>query len=104
MGRTSIIITTHNRPRLLVRAVESAHLAGSDLEIVIVNDALIWQSARSVRWGDLRQPLWNLVQLPRLHPLTLALIMRDRMQRLSTSNSSRFEVGAQANRRFQKLN
>lgn len=90
MGRTSIIITSHNRPRLLVRAVESARLAGGDLEIVIVDDASIDETAR--------------VCQTRLRPLTLALIMRDRMQRLSTSNSSHLQVGAQANRRLQKLN
>ncbi|HEX7317721.1 MAG TPA: glycosyltransferase family 2 protein [Pyrinomonadaceae bacterium] len=35
----SIIITTHGRPRLLPRAVESARLAGRDPEIVVVDDA-----------------------------------------------------------------
>jgi glycosyltransferase involved in cell wall biosynthesis len=37
--RVSIIITTHNRPHLLPRAVESARAAGSDVEIVVVDDA-----------------------------------------------------------------
>ena len=39
MQRVSIIITTHNRPRLLSRAVASAQLAGRDPEIVVVDDA-----------------------------------------------------------------
>jgi glycosyltransferase involved in cell wall biosynthesis len=69
-----------------------------------VAEHLIWQSARSVRRGDLRQPLWNLAQLRRLHPLTLALIVRDRTRQISTSNSSRLQVGARANRPLQKLN
>jgi glycosyltransferase involved in cell wall biosynthesis len=39
MQRISIIITTHNRPRFLPRAVESARLSCRDLEIVVVDDA-----------------------------------------------------------------
>src|ERR1700750_2842420 len=39
MHRVSIIITTHNRPRILPRAVESARLSGRDPEIVVVDDA-----------------------------------------------------------------
>ena len=39
MQRVSIIITTHNRPGLLSRAVESARLSGRDAEIVVVDDA-----------------------------------------------------------------
>ncbi len=39
MPTVSIIIATHNRPHLLPRAVESARLAGSDVEIVVVDDA-----------------------------------------------------------------
>lgn len=39
MQRVSIIITTHNRPRLLSRAVASARLSGRDTEIVVVDDA-----------------------------------------------------------------
>src|SRR5688572_20705419 len=38
MARTSIIIPTHDRPELLQRAVESAKKAGSDVEIVVVDD------------------------------------------------------------------
>jgi glycosyltransferase involved in cell wall biosynthesis len=37
--KASIIITTYNRPHLLPRAVESARAAGSDVEIVVVDDA-----------------------------------------------------------------
>jgi hypothetical protein len=37
--KVSIIITTHSRPRLLRRAVESARLSGRDPEVVVVDDA-----------------------------------------------------------------
>jgi hypothetical protein len=36
---TSIIITTHNRPHLLGRAVESARTAGTAIELIVVDDA-----------------------------------------------------------------
>lgn len=39
MPGCSIVITTHSRPHLLPRAVESARLAGRDPEIVVVDDA-----------------------------------------------------------------
>lgn len=39
MRTFSIIITTHNRPQLLPRAVASARQAGRDPEIVVVDDA-----------------------------------------------------------------
>ena len=39
MSRVSIIIPTHNRPHLLPRAVESALAAGTDVEVVVVDDA-----------------------------------------------------------------
>ena len=39
MIKASIIITTHNRPQLRPRAVESARAAGTDVEIVVVDDA-----------------------------------------------------------------
>src|SRR5216684_1390901 len=39
MTKASIIITTHSRPLLLPRAVESARAAGADVEIVVVDDA-----------------------------------------------------------------
>ena len=38
MPLTSIIIPTHDRPELLTRAVESARLAGTNVEIVVVDD------------------------------------------------------------------
>ncbi|HEV7682949.1 MAG TPA: glycosyltransferase family A protein [Pyrinomonadaceae bacterium] len=39
MPHTSVIITTHNRPHLLGRAVASAHGAGKDVEVIVVDDA-----------------------------------------------------------------
>ena len=39
MRRISIIIATHNRPHLVTRAVQSARAAGSDVEIIVVDDA-----------------------------------------------------------------
>ncbi len=39
MPRVSVIIATRNRRALLPRAVESARRAGSDLEIIVVDDA-----------------------------------------------------------------
>lgn len=40
MPRVSVIITTHNRPRLLARAIESARAsARGDVEVVVVDDA-----------------------------------------------------------------
>lgn len=39
MPRVSLIIPTRSRPQLLVRAVESAKLAGRDVEVVVVDDA-----------------------------------------------------------------
>lgn len=41
MPGTSIIIPTHERPRLLGRAVESARRAGSNVEIVVVDDGSV---------------------------------------------------------------
>lgn len=38
MALTSIIIPTHNRPELLRRAVESGRRAGTEVEIVVVDD------------------------------------------------------------------
>jgi glycosyltransferase involved in cell wall biosynthesis len=37
--RVSIIITTHNRPRLLRRAIQSARQSSANAEIVVVDDA-----------------------------------------------------------------
>jgi glycosyltransferase involved in cell wall biosynthesis len=39
MPRVSVIIPTHSRPRLLLRAIASAKEAGSDIEIIVVDDA-----------------------------------------------------------------
>ena len=39
MSLTSIIITTHNRPHLLTRAVDSALAAGTNIEVIVVDDA-----------------------------------------------------------------
>ncbi|MDQ2856330.1 MAG: glycosyltransferase family 2 protein [Acidobacteriota bacterium] len=39
MSKVSIIIPTFNRPHLLPRAVESAFGAGSDVEVIVVDDA-----------------------------------------------------------------
>ena len=39
MARISLIIPTHNRAAMLSRAVESAKGAGTDLEIIVVDDA-----------------------------------------------------------------
>lgn len=39
MPVASIIITTHNRPHLLQRAVESALAAATDAEVIVVDDA-----------------------------------------------------------------
>jgi glycosyltransferase involved in cell wall biosynthesis len=39
MSLTSIIITTHDRPGLVRRAVESALAAGSNVEVIVVDDA-----------------------------------------------------------------
>jgi len=37
--KVSVIIATHSRPNLLARAVESAQLAGDDVEVIVVDDA-----------------------------------------------------------------
>ena len=39
MAKVSIIIATHSRPNLLPRAVASAFAAGSEVEVVVVDDA-----------------------------------------------------------------
>src|SRR6266487_3372048 len=45
MPSASIIIPTHNRPHLLPRAVESARAAGTDVEIIVVDDASVDETA-----------------------------------------------------------
>lgn len=45
MPSVSIIIPTHNRPHQLKRAVESARAAGTDVEIIVVDDASIDETA-----------------------------------------------------------
>jgi len=49
MMLTSIIITTHNRPHLLARAIESARLAGTAIELIVVDDASADETASVCR-------------------------------------------------------
>ncbi len=49
MQWVSIIVTTHNRPRLLPRAVESARLSARNPEIVVVDDASTDETAEVCR-------------------------------------------------------
>ena len=49
MPQVSVIITTHNRARLLPRAVESARRAAADPEIIIVDDASTDETAEVCR-------------------------------------------------------
>ncbi|HSS18901.1 MAG TPA: glycosyltransferase family A protein [Pyrinomonadaceae bacterium] len=49
MELTSIIITTHNRPQLLERAVASAFLAGTNVEVIVVDDASTDDTAKICR-------------------------------------------------------
>jgi glycosyltransferase involved in cell wall biosynthesis len=46
MPRASIIIATHSRPHLLPNAIKSARAAGSDVEVVVVDDASSDETAR----------------------------------------------------------
>lgn len=39
VANVSVIIPTHSRPQLLARAVESARAAGTEVEIIVVDDA-----------------------------------------------------------------
>jgi glycosyltransferase involved in cell wall biosynthesis len=41
MSDTSIIIATHNRCKLLPRAVESARRAGKNIEVIVIDDASV---------------------------------------------------------------
>ena len=45
MPRVSVIIPTYNRPGLLPRAVESALGAGEDVEVIVVDDASVDETA-----------------------------------------------------------
>jgi hypothetical protein len=45
MPRVSIIIPTHNRPHLISRAVASARVAGKDVEVIVVDDASVDNTA-----------------------------------------------------------
>ena len=49
MPRVSIIIATHSRPQLLPRAVESALAAGSDVEVIVIDDASMDETAAVCR-------------------------------------------------------
>lgn len=49
MPKVSVIIATHNRPHLLPRAVESARKAGSDVEIIVVDDASAHETEEACR-------------------------------------------------------
>jgi hypothetical protein len=61
MPSVSVIIATHDRPRLLPRAVESAHAAGADVEVVVVDDASADETAAVCR----RLPGINYVRVER---------------------------------------
>ena len=45
MPGASIIIPTHNRPHLLPQAVKSAHASGQDVEVIVVDDASVDETA-----------------------------------------------------------
>jgi glycosyltransferase involved in cell wall biosynthesis len=45
MSRVSLIIPTFNRPQLIPRVVESAFRAGRDVEVIVVDDASVDQTA-----------------------------------------------------------
>jgi len=49
MSRITVIIPTHDRPQVLPRAVESARAAGTDVEIIVVDDASIDETAEVCR-------------------------------------------------------
>jgi glycosyltransferase involved in cell wall biosynthesis len=66
MPKVSVIIATHNRSAVLPRAVESAVRAGTDLEIIIVDDASTdetpqvcecWADVSSIRYLRARHRL-----------------------------------------------
>ncbi|HKR00485.1 MAG TPA: glycosyltransferase family 2 protein [Pyrinomonadaceae bacterium] len=49
MPQVSVVITTHNRPHLLPRAVASARAGGKDVEVVVVDDASTDETAEVCR-------------------------------------------------------
>lgn len=49
MVTTSVIIPTHHRPDLLVCAIESARTAGTNVEVIVVDDASIDETAEVCR-------------------------------------------------------
>ena len=49
MPNVSVIIPTHGRPQLLQRAIESAFAAGTDIEVVVVDDASTDETAAVCR-------------------------------------------------------
>lgn len=49
MAKVSLIIPTFNRPHLLPRAVESALGAGRDVEVIVVDDGSVDETARVCR-------------------------------------------------------
>lgn len=52
MPKISVIIATFNRPHLLPRAVESARRAGTDVEVIVVDDASAEETAEMCRALD----------------------------------------------------
>jgi glycosyltransferase involved in cell wall biosynthesis len=55
MPTVSVIVTSHNRPRLLAAAIESARAAGKDVEVVVVDDASTDETADTCRkFSDVR--------------------------------------------------
>jgi glycosyltransferase involved in cell wall biosynthesis len=49
MPRVSVIIPTHARPHLLPRAIESAFAAGTGVEVIVVDDASVDETAAVCR-------------------------------------------------------
>ncbi|MBS1811278.1 MAG: glycosyltransferase family 2 protein [Acidobacteria bacterium] len=49
MPTVSVIIATHSRPHLLPRAIESARKAGTDVEVIVVDDASTDETAEVCR-------------------------------------------------------
>jgi hypothetical protein len=49
MATVSVVIPTHRRPQLLPRAIESAFAAGTDVEVVVVDDASTDETATVCR-------------------------------------------------------